>query len=119
MVDERPGILPGYLAHAWQRAHQDGGGVLCRDISAGEYKRADFGGLKREPLELPITDAFVPGEDYPAVLPRPGEPDFVGSASVEMLGKAFDQGAGVAQRRYDRRAIERFVEKKGERLRRP
>lgn len=51
--------------------------------------------------------------------PRPGEPDFVGSASVEMLGKAFDQGAGLAQRRYDRRTVERLIEKKGERLRRP
>jgi hypothetical protein len=68
---------------------------------------------------LAITDAFVSGEDYPTVLSRPGEPDFIGGASVEMLVKAFDQGAGVAQRRYDRRTVERLIEKKGERLRRP
>ncbi len=119
MVDEWPGIGSGYLTHAWQRTHQNCSGVLCRDVSAGEYKRTYFGGLKGEPLELAITDAFVSGEDYPAALPRPGKSDFVGRASVEMLGKALDQGAGVAQRRNDRRAVERLIEKIGDRLRRP
>jgi hypothetical protein len=119
MVDERPGISPGYLTHTWQGAHQDGGGVLCRDVSAGKYKRTDFGGLKSKPLELAITDAFVSGEDYPAALSGSGKPDFVGCASREVFGQALDQGAGVAQRCNDRRAVERLIEKKGERLRRP
>jgi len=48
-----------------------------------------------------------------------GKPDFVGCASREVFGEALDQGAGVAQRRNDRRAVERLIEKKGERLRRP
>ena len=119
MVNERPGIGSGYVIHTWQRTHQDSGRVLYRDVSAGEYKRADFGGLKGKPFELAITNAFVSGEDYPAVLPRQGKPEFVGGTSVEMLGKAFDQRAGIAQRRYDRRTVERLIEKKGERLRRP
>jgi len=119
MVNERPGIGSGYLAHAWQRTHQDGSGVLHRDVTAGEYKRTDFGGMKSKSLELAITDAFVPGEDYPAALSRPGKPDLVGCASWEVIGQAFDQGAGVAQRCNHRRAVERLVEKKGERLRRP
>ena len=119
MVNERPGIGSGYLAHAWQRTHQDGGGVLHRDVSAGEYKRTDFGGLKSKPLELAITDALVPGEDYSAALSGPGKPDLVGRASREVFSKALDQGAGVTQRRNDRCAVERLIEKKGERLRRP
>ena len=119
MVNERPGIGSGYLAHAWQGTHQDGSGVLCRYVSAGEYKRADFGGVKSKPLELAITDALVPGEDYPAALSRPRKPDLVGCASREVFGKAFDQRAGLTQRRNDRRTVERLIEKKGERLRRP
>jgi hypothetical protein len=118
MVNERPGIGSGYLTHAWQRAHQDGGGVLCRDVSAGEYKRTDLGGVKSKPLELAITDALVSGEDYPVALSGPGKPDLVGGASWEVIGQALDPGAGVAQRCNDRRAVERLIEKKGERLRR-
>jgi hypothetical protein len=119
MINERPGIGSGYLAHAWQGTHQDGSGVLCRYVSAGEYKRADFGGVKSKPLELSITDALVPGEDYPTTMSGPGKPDFVGCASREVFGQALDQGTGVAQRCNDRRAVERLIEKKGERLRRP
>ena len=91
MVNERPGIGSGYLAHAWQGTHQDGSGVLCRDVSAGEYKRADFGGVKSKPLELSITDALVPGEDYPAALSGSGKPDLVGCASREVFGQALDR----------------------------
>jgi hypothetical protein len=119
VVNERPGIGSGNGTHAWQCLHQDGGGILDRDVSAGEHKRADFGRMKRKPLELAITDAFVAGEDYPAALSGSGKPDLVGSASREVFGKALDQGTGVAQRCNDRRTVERLVEKKSERLRRP
>ena len=119
MVNKPSGIRSGYVAHAWQRTHQDGSGVLCRDVSAGEYKRTDFGGLKSKPLELAITDALVPGEDYPAALSGPGKPDFVGCASREVFGNALDQCAGVTQCCNDRRTALRLIEKKGERLRRP
>ena len=118
MVNERPGIGSGNATHAWQGTHQDGSGVLCRYVSAGEYKRADFGGVKSKALELALTDALVPGEDYPAALSGPRKPDLVGCASWEVIGQALDQGAGVAQRCNHRRAIERLIEKKSERLRR-
>lgn len=119
MVNERPGIGSGYATHAWQRMHQDGSGVLHGDVSAGEYKRTDFGRMKSKPLKLAIADAFVSGEDYPAALSRPGEPDLVGCASWEALGKTFDRGTSVAQRCNDRRTVERLIEKKSELLRRP
>ncbi len=90
MVNERSGIGSGYLTHAWQGTYQDGGGVLCRDVSAGEYKRANFGRVKSKPLELAITNALVSGENYPAVLSGPGKPDLVGRASCEVIGKALD-----------------------------
>jgi hypothetical protein len=96
VADERTGIGPGYLSHAWQGIHKNGGGVLCRDVATREYKRADFGGLKSKPLELAIADALVPGEDYPAALSGPGKPDLVGCASREVFGKALDEGASVA-----------------------
>ena len=68
VVNERPGIGPGNVTHAWQGMHQYGSGILYRDVTSGEHKRADFGGLKSKPLELAVTDAFVSGEDYPAAL---------------------------------------------------
>ena len=75
--------------------------------------------MKSKALELAITDALISGEDYPAALSGPGKPDFVRCASWEVIGKALDQGASVAQRCNHRRAVERLIEKKGERLRRP
>ncbi len=119
MVDERPGIGSGYVTHAWQCAYEDGSGVLYRDVSAGEHKRADFGRMKCEPLELAITDALVSGEDNPAALSGLGKPDLIGRASWKVSGKALDQRTGIAQRRNDRSAVERLIEKIGERLRRP
>ena len=118
MVNERPGIAPCYVAHAWQGTHQNLCSILYRDISAGEYKRTDIRGLKRKPLELAIADALVPGEYNPGALSRYGEPDLVGCPSVEVFSKAFDLRASVTQRSYDRRTVERLIEKKGERLRR-
>jgi hypothetical protein len=119
VVNERPGIGSRNGTHAWQGMHQDGSGVLYRDVAAGEYKRADFGGLKRKPLELAITNPLVSGEDYPAALSGPGKPILVGCASWEVIGQALDQGTSVTQRGNDRRTVERLIEKKGERLRRP
>lgn len=74
--------------------------------------------MKSKPLELAVTDAFVTGEDNPAALSRQSKPDLVGCTSWKVIGKALNQGTGVTQRSNDRRAVERLIEKKGERLRR-
>lgn len=65
--------------------------------------------MLRSSSNVKLTDALVPGEDYPAALSGPGKPDLVGGASREVIGKALDLGAGVAQRCNDRRAVERLI----------
>ena len=61
-------IGSGDFAHARQGINESGGGVLHGDVSTGEYECTNLGRLEGKPLELAITDAFVPSEDYPAAL---------------------------------------------------
>jgi len=96
VVDERTRTSARDDRHAFQRANEDGAGILASDVPARENECPDLRRLQGEPLELAIADALVARENDPAVLPRLGEPDVVLGALVEMLGRALDLRAGFA-----------------------
>ena len=68
---------------------------------------------------LRLADSLVAREHNPAVLPRLGKPDVVCGASGELLGVSHDGRACVTQLGHDGEAVERLVEKEGERVRPP
>lgn len=113
-----PGSARGDLAHARQRTCENGAGVADRDIPAGEHEGAHAGFLQGNTFELAVTDTLVARENDPTLSASLGEPLFVGSAFGEMIRQPLDGRTGIAQCRHDRTAVQRLIEKKGERLRR-
>src|SRR6266699_3899744 len=118
VIDKRPGVCAGDPRHAVESAREDGAGVLAGDVSAREHKCSDSCGLQSELFESAIADALVARQNNPAVLPRFGKPDFVFCTLGEVIGRALDLGARLAQRGHHGQIIERLVEKESERLRR-
>ena len=51
------------------------------------------------------------------VVSNGGQPDFVEGSSGKVVGQPLDQGAGLPQRCYEGKAVERFVEEEGDRFR--
>ena len=63
-----------------------------------------------------IADAFVTRQDNPPVLPDHFKPDLIRRAAREVRRQSLDRCAGAGERINDRKAVERFVQEKDERL---
>jgi hypothetical protein len=118
VVDERAGIGAADPVDPVEGTSQNGAGVLRRNVSAREHKRAYFGCLQRKAFELAVAYALVASQNDPAVPSGFREPNVIGDASGEAFGVSFHGCARVAQRGYDGEAVQRLVEKEGERFRR-
>lgn len=118
MVDERPRVGAADSANAIERSAKYRAGIDRRDVAAREYKRADFRRVECKSFKLAIADALVARQSDPVIPAAFTKPDFIGQAALlESLGVAHDGGTRIAQRGDDREAVQRLVEKKGERVR--
>jgi len=75
--------------------------------------------LQGEAFELAVADTFVARQDDPAVAAGFGEPDFVGSTPRKTFCETLDGRPCVAQSSYNRKAIERLIDKERDRFKRP
>src|SRR5882672_7013563 len=118
VIDEGPGVRGGYLRDPVERAGENGARFLAGDIPAGEHECPYLRGLQSEALKLAVADTFVAGQHDPPVPAGFGEPDFVRGALGKMIGETLNGRPRFTQGVYDRKAVERLVDKERDRFRR-
>lgn len=111
MVDERARIGVADPPDAIERTGENRAGILRRDVSAREHEGAHFCRLQGEAFELAVANTLVASQNNPAVRTCLREPNVVSDASGKVFGVSLDDCARIAQRGYDRDAVQRLVEK--------
>src|SRR6266699_634408 len=111
VIDERPGVHACDLRDPFERPGENRSGLLTSDIPTGEHECPHLRGLQGEAFELAVADALVARQHDPAVPARFGKPDFVRSALGETVGEALNGRPRVAQSAYNRKAVERPIDK--------
>ena len=83
-----------------------------------ESARAIFVTRSREPARMAVADALVARQHDPAVPAGFGKPDFVRSALGETVGEALNGRPRIAQGAYNRKTVERLIDKERDRFKR-
>ena len=108
-----------HCVYARQGCDQNGGGILQCDIAADENESSHAGILEGHFFELAVANSLVAGEHYPSLRAGARKPNFVRCAFCKVLGEPLDWRTRRTQRGREKVAVQRLVEEKDRRLRRP
>jgi len=82
------------------------------------HERPHLRGLQGQAFKLAVADTFVARQHDPAVPACFGEPDLVRRALREMVGEPLNARPRVAQGAYNRKTVERLIDKERDRFKR-